>query len=96
MGYDEPQSLGERESGGGLALPIWIEAMARMLQGVPLQPLVAPGGIVSVGNDWRYAEYAEGGFVPGVGINEPQPSASVAVDAAAAATAASAPTGSTQ
>jgi hypothetical protein len=25
MGYDEPRSLGERESGGGLALPIWIE-----------------------------------------------------------------------
>ena len=66
-----------------------------MLQGVPLQPLVAPGGIVSVGNDWRYAEYAEGGFAPGVRLNEPQPSASVAADAAAA-TAASAPTGSTQ
>ena len=59
----------------------------------PLQPLVAPGGIVSVGNDWRYAEYAEGGFVPGVGISAPPPAASVAADAAAAA---SAPAGGTQ
>jgi len=36
MGYDEPRSLGERESGGGLALPIWIEFMATALRGVPL------------------------------------------------------------
>jgi penicillin-binding protein 1A len=85
MGYDEPQSLGERESGGGLALPIWIEAMTRLLRGVPVQALVAPGGIVSVGNDWRYAEYAEGGFVPRVGINEPRPTPATSTDAASAA-----------
>jgi penicillin-binding protein 1A len=28
MGHDEPRSLGERESGGGLALPAWIDYMA--------------------------------------------------------------------
>jgi penicillin-binding protein 1A len=93
MGYDEPQSLGERESGGGLALPIWIEAMTRLLRGVPVQTLVAPGGIVSVGDDWRYTEFAEGGFVPRVGINEPQPA--TATDAAPTSPA-SAPAGSTQ
>lgn len=68
MGYDDPQSLGERESGGGLALPIWIDSMAAMLRNVPVQPLQPPEGVVKVeGADWRYAEFANGNFVPRVG-----------------------------
>jgi len=67
MGYDNPRSLGEGETGGGLALPIWIEAMAQMLRGVPVRPLALPGGVVNVGQDLRYAEYAEGGFLERVG-----------------------------
>ena len=67
MGYDDPQSLGEGESGGGLALPIWIDSMARLLRGVPVQPLLAPDGVVAVAGDWRYSEWADGGFVPRVG-----------------------------
>lgn len=67
IGHDEPESLGERESGGGLALPVWIEAMARALKGVPVQPLLAPAGVIWVGNDWRYTEFAEGGFVQRAG-----------------------------
>ncbi len=68
MGYDEPRSLGERETGGGLALPIWIDTMQRMLKGVPLKELNPPGGVVSVGTDWRYSEYANGGFRPRIGV----------------------------
>jgi penicillin-binding protein 1A len=67
VGHDEPQSLGERESGGGLALPIWIETMARTLKGVPVQPLLAPEGVIWVGQDFRYSEFAEGGFVTRAG-----------------------------
>jgi penicillin-binding protein 1A len=67
MGYDEPRSLGEGESGGGLALPIWIDAMKVMLRGVPVQPLLAPEGVAAVGGDWRYSEWAEGGFHTRVG-----------------------------
>jgi penicillin-binding protein 1A len=67
VGYDEPRSLGERESGGGLALPIWIDSMQRALRGVPVQALPAPEGVVSVGGDWRYAEWKDGGFVSRVG-----------------------------
>ena len=67
MGYDDPKSLGEGESGGGLALPIWIDSMTRMLRGVPAQALTPPEGVVAVGSDWRYAEFAEGGFVAQVG-----------------------------
>ncbi len=67
VGHDEPKSLGDRESGGGLALPIWIESMARALRGVPVQPLLVPEGVVAVGSDWRYSEFADGGFVPRAG-----------------------------
>jgi penicillin-binding protein 1A len=42
IGHDEPRSLGERESGGGLALPAWIDFMGRALKGVPIVPLQAP------------------------------------------------------
>ena len=42
IGHDEPRSLGERESGGGLALPAWIDFMGRALKGVPVVPLLAP------------------------------------------------------
>ena len=67
VGHDEPRSLGEGESGGGLALPMWIDSMARALRGVPLQPLAVPEGLVRSAADWRYAEWADGGFVARVG-----------------------------
>jgi penicillin-binding protein 1A len=70
MGYDDPQSLGEGESGGGLALPIWIDAVGRMLRGVPIRPLAddLPGeGLARVGDDWRYSEWADGGGLLRVG-----------------------------
>ena len=72
LGYDDPQSLGTRESGGGLALPIWIDYMAQALKGVPVAPPPsAPEGVVQRGGDWVYAEYAEGGDVTGIGLDEP-------------------------
>jgi penicillin-binding protein 1A len=92
MGYDDPRSLGEGESGGGLALPIWIDAMARMLRGVPVQPLVPPEGVVRVGDDWRYAEYAESGGLVRIGAPAAAPdgAVTVTVPAAVAASAATA------
>ncbi len=73
VGYDEPRSLGERESGGGLALPIWIDSMQRALRGVPVQALTAPVGVVPVAGDWRYVEWSDGGFVSRVGTAGGQP-----------------------
>jgi penicillin-binding protein 1A len=42
MGYGEPKSLGERETGAALALPIWIEFMSMALKGVPVATLAPP------------------------------------------------------
>ena len=63
MGYSEPRSLGERESGGGLALPIWIDAMAAMLKGVPVAAPTVPLGLMRQDDDWIYEEAAVGGHV---------------------------------
>ena len=52
----------EGESGGGLALPVWIDVMARVLRGVPAQPLAEPWGAAAINGDWRYEEFALGGF----------------------------------
>ena len=53
VGYGEPRSLGERESGGGLALPPWIDFMRQALAGVPLAPLPVPAGVERGELDWR-------------------------------------------
>jgi penicillin-binding protein 1A len=64
MGYGEPRSLGERESGGGLALPIWLDFMAAALKGVPPQALPPPpDGLLRQGEDWLYDEWAVQGHV---------------------------------
>jgi penicillin-binding protein 1A len=71
MGYDTPRSLGSRESGGGLALPVWISFMRQALQGVPVQETPAPDGLVQVDGDWVYDEWRDGGQRPEIGFDEP-------------------------
>ncbi|HVK33290.1 MAG TPA: PBP1A family penicillin-binding protein [Burkholderiaceae bacterium] len=70
MGYGEPKSLGERESGGGLALPIWIEFMAQALKDVPVPAVPAPpAGLVREGDEWLYDELAVTGHVTRIGAD---------------------------
>jgi len=57
VGYDTPRKLGDKETGGGLALPIWIDYMGPALQGVPVQELAPPEGVVNLGGEWYYEEY---------------------------------------
>ncbi len=54
VGYDQPRKLGDRETGGGLALPIWIEYMQQALKGVPVNEQQAPSGISRKGDDWVF------------------------------------------
>jgi len=73
IGYDNPKKLGDRETGGGLALPVWIEYMTAALKGVPVDPAKAPEGVVQVGSDWVFEEYAGGGGIGSVGLEEKPP-----------------------
>ena len=68
IGYDTPRNLGSRETGGGLSLPIWISFMERALKGVPISEPTVPPGLVNVGGDWMYEEYARSGGVANVGL----------------------------
>lgn len=54
MGYDQPRSLGGGETGGGVSLPIWINYMAKALNGVPSMTYKEPEGIVRVDEDDIY------------------------------------------
>lgn len=47
MGFDQPESLGRRESGGSSSLPIWVDYMALALKGKPDTGHTKPEGIVS-------------------------------------------------
>jgi penicillin-binding protein 1A len=69
MGYDNPRSLGDRETGGSLSLPVWINFMETALKGVPVMEPTAPEGVVNVGGEWYYDEYARGGGVTNVGVS---------------------------
>ena len=73
MGFDQPRPLGERETGGGLALPIWISYMSRALNGVPDAPRTAPAGIVELGGEYYYVEHQPGQGVASVGIEDGLP-----------------------
>ena len=73
MGYDQPRKLGDRETGGGLSLPIWIDYMSTVLKGVPVQEPTAPEGVVNVGGEWFYEEYARGAGVSSVGLRRSAP-----------------------
>jgi penicillin-binding protein 1A len=75
IGYDNPRKLGDRETGGGLSLPVWIEYMAHALKGVPVAEARAPEGVVNVGGDWTYEEYAQGRGVTTLGVDAAPPPA---------------------
>ena len=65
IGFDQPRSLGGRETGGAAALPVWIQYMAGALRNVPDEPYPPPEGIVTVKVNPQTGERAteaEGGF----------------------------------
>ncbi|MCO8644479.1 penicillin-binding protein 1A [Burkholderia multivorans] len=79
IGYDNPRSLGDRETGGGLALPVWIDYMGAALKGVPDFKPTMPDGVESLGGELYFTDFAPGhGFVSTVGV--PQAPASQEVD----------------
>jgi penicillin-binding protein 1A len=69
IGYDTPHKLGDRETGGGLSLPVWIQFMAQALKNVPVTEFSVPPGVVNSGGEWFYDEYAKGAGVTQLGLD---------------------------
>jgi len=73
IGYDNPRKLGDRETGGGLSLPVWMDYMQHALKRLPVAAPPVPDGLVQVGGDWVYSEFAGGGGVASVGLEDKLP-----------------------
>ncbi|QDL55275.1 penicillin-binding protein 1A [Rhodoferax aquaticus] len=71
MGYDDPKSLGTREFGSTLALPIWIDSMRAALAGSAPTERTPPDTVVNVDGRWMYSEYDNGGPLKTVGLDNP-------------------------
>ncbi len=77
VGYDQPRKLGDRETGGGLALPIWMSYMAKALRNVPERSPRVPPGLAQVDGEWYYAETRPGEGVASLGLVEEPPATSI-------------------
>jgi len=74
IGYDNPRSLGDKETGGGLALPVWMDYMGKALKGVPEYKPMMPPDITSLGNELYFDDMTPGhGFVATIGVSQAPP-----------------------
>jgi penicillin-binding protein 1A len=74
IGYDAPRSLGDKETGGGLALPVWMDYMSRALRGVPEYKSTMPPDVVSLGGELYFDDMTPGhGFVATIGVSQAVP-----------------------
>jgi penicillin-binding protein 1A len=58
IGFDRPASLGDRETGGGLALPMWISYMSVALKDMPQEAREVPSGVTQADGDWFIPEFS--------------------------------------
>ena len=57
MGYDDSKSLGGKEFGATVALPIWMDYMKVAMQSRPPQERPVPAGLTQVDGEWLYDEF---------------------------------------
>jgi penicillin-binding protein 1A len=70
MGYDQPRTLGSKEFGAQLALPIWVDYMTAALKDVPQYDAPAPAGINFIDGEPYYDNFLPGnGFVASLGTD---------------------------
>ena len=67
IGYDTPRKLGDRETGGGLSLPVWIKYMETALRNLPITEPTPAEGLVQMGGDWVYSEFSGGNGISSLG-----------------------------
>ncbi len=70
IGYDTPRKLGDRETGGGLSLPVWIKYMETALRNLPITEPSPAEGLVQVGGDWVYSEFSGGNGISSLGSKD--------------------------
>ena len=68
IGYDNPKSLGDKETGGGLSLPVWIGFMQAALKGVASSEPPVPEGVVNRGGEWFYDEFTKNAGISSLGL----------------------------
>ena len=81
VGFDQPKTLGDKETGGAAALPIWIDYMAVVLPGMPERVRERPPGLGSRGDTMAYEatpDVAPAVDANGVPIAAPAPSPAAA------------------
>lgn len=72
MGFDQPRSLGSRETGGGASMPIWVDYMRVALEDIPETPLSdPPAGLQKIDGDYYFSEFPPGQAVARVGLPTP-------------------------
>jgi penicillin-binding protein 1A len=81
VGFDQPTTLGSRETGGGAALPIWMGYMEKALERFPeerRQP--PPSGLMVDGDAMFFAEYPPQEAISRVGLDEKKESIEALLD----------------
>ncbi|MES2259256.1 MAG: PBP1A family penicillin-binding protein [Pseudomonadota bacterium] len=73
MGYDDPKSLGGREFGATLAMPIWIDYMRTALAKRPPAERAVPEGVSQVNGEWMYNEYIDNATVRAIDLETQSP-----------------------
>ena len=68
VGFDQPRKLGDRETGGGLALPIWMEFAKVALAKAPASSRAVPNGVLNIGGEFYTQESRPGVGVASVGL----------------------------
>jgi penicillin-binding protein 1A len=69
IGYDTPRKLGDRETGGGLSLPVWIKYMETALRNQPITSPAPAEGLVQSGGEWFYSEFSGNSGISSLGSN---------------------------
>src|SRR4051812_2389410 len=64
VGFDQPKTLGKNQTGGVVALPIWVSYMEKALKDVPEMPREMPPGIVVLPTGPYPTAGGESGMVP--------------------------------
>ena len=73
IGFDQPKNLGSRETGGGLALPIWIGYMQKALKDIPIDQRAMPNGLINANGEYYYVENPPGMGVRSLGVERTWP-----------------------